>query len=327
MTMSDLTIGVDIGGTKIAAGVVDATGQVLAREVVRAHAGQPPERVIVAVQEIVQALQARLGATSADIQAVGVGFPGHTHGAAGRVLMSSNLPGWNNYPLRDRLQEILGLPVVLDNDCNCAAWGEYRLGAGQGSRYMCYVTFSTGFGAGIVLDGKIYAGATGTAGEFGHTVVDPDGPECSCGRRGCVMSYASGIAISRMACEHIRAGEATLLHTPGTPIPTQVSGEAVAHAAQQGDVVAREVLATAGRYFGFGLVSVVQVLNPDCIVLGGGLAHVGPLLMDPCLATLRDYVHPVMLQATRIVFAQLAEDAGMIGAAALAREHLGRGCC
>ncbi len=316
--MSGLTIGVDIGGTKIAAGVVDSAGQVLARQVSHAHAGQPPERVIAAVQDLVQRIAAQVGAGSADLKAVGVGFPGHTHGAVGRVLMSSNLPGWDDYPLRDRLQEMLKLPVVLDNDSNCAAWSEYRFGAGRGSRYMCYVTFSTGFGMGIILDGKIYAGATGTAGEIGHTVVDPDGPACSCGKQGCVMSYASGIAISRMACERVRSGRPTLLHTPGAPLPTHIGGEAVARAAQQGDPVAREVLAIAGRYFGLGLVTVVQVLNPDRIVIGGGLARIGSFLMDPCLQALRDYVHPVMLSATQVALAELGEDAGLVGAADLA---------
>lgn len=323
--MPALTIGADVGGTKIAAGIVDPAGVVLARRLSHAHAGQPPAVVIAAIQELVSDMLAQSGIASSDLAAVGVGFPGYTHGAMGRVLMSSNLPGWDNYPLRDRLRELLGLPVILDNDCNCAAWGEYRFGAGRGSRYMCYVTFSTGFGAGIVLDGKVYAGATGTAGEVGHTVVDPDGPLCSCGRRGCAMSYACGLAISRMACERVRAGEPTLLRDYCGPSPAHLSGEVVAQAAQQGDRVAREVLTTAGRYFGLGLVTVIQVLNPDRIVIGGGLARIGPLLMDPCLQALREYIHPVILEATRVVPSELWDDAGMIGAAALAWEQVGGG--
>jgi glucokinase len=316
--MPGFCIGVDVGGTKIAAGVVDPAGTVQARRILSTHAGQPPGGVIEVIRQAVEAVTRQAGLNEADLAAVGVGFPGHTHGAQGRVLECSNLPDWDNYPLRDHLRALLGLPVILDNDCNCAAWGEYCLGAGRGSRYMGYVTFSTGFGAGIVLDGRLYAGATGTAGELGHTVVDPDGPACGCGRRGCVMSYASGQAISRMVCERIRAGEPTLLHPSGAAVPTHVSGEAVADAAQQGDALAGEVLAIAGRYFGFGLVTLVQVLNPDRIVIGGGLTRIGPLLMDPCLEALRAHVHPAILQATQIVPSGLGADAGMLGAAALA---------
>jgi glucokinase len=245
------------------------------------------------------------------------------------VLSASNLPGWDNYPgdghpgggypLRDRLQELLGLPAALDNDCNCAAWAEYHYGAGRGARSMCYVTLGTGLGAGIVIDGQIYAGAMGMAGEVGHTVVNPDGALCNCGRRGCAMAYASGVAVSRMACERIRSGEPTLLHHPGDPLPTHVSGEAVAQAARQGDRVACEILAAVGRYFGISLLTLVEVLNPERIVVGGGLARIGPLVMEPTLQTLREYLQPTRFEGTQIVLSELWEDAGVIGAAALLR--------
>ena len=321
--MPRYTIGVDIGGTKIAAGVVGSAGRVLARVTSRAHAGQPPEKVIAATLQAVQTVQARAGLAGSDIAAVGVGFPGHVHSARGLVLTCSNLPAWNNHPLRERLQEALELPVVLDNDCNCAAWGEYRYGAGRGARYLCYITLSTGCGAGIVLDGKLYAGATGTAGEIGHTVVDPGGPLCTCGKRGCVMSYACGMALSRMACERVRRGEPTLLRELCGPAPEQISGEAVAQAAAQGDRVAQELLATTGHYFGLALSTIVQLLNPDRIVIGGGLAHIGAPLMDPCLQALNENIHPSLIGSAEIVFSQLWEDAGMIGAADLARELAG----
>ncbi len=319
--MPALTVGVDIGGTKIAAGVVDAEGRVLARHTSYAHAGQPPEAVIAATLEAVQAVRSQAGLEMGDLAAVGVGFPGYVHGAQGRVLVSSNLPAWDNHPLRDCLQERLGLPVVLDNDCNCAAWGEYRYGAGRGARSLCYATLSTGCGTGIVLDGKVYAGATGTAGEIGHTLVDPNGPPCTCGKRGCVMSYASGVAISRMACERVRRGEPTLLRGLCGPDPAHVTGEQVAEAARQGDAVAQEVLAVAGHYFGIGLANITLVLNPDRIVIGGGLARIGPLVLDPCLAALREHVHPAIIASTRIALSELWQDAGMLGAAALAWEH------
>jgi glucokinase len=320
-----LAIGVDIGGTKIAAGMVDvaglhgAEGRVLAREVSHAHAGQPPDRVIAAIVDLARPLAEQARAQGDPVTGVGMGFPGYTDGARGRALYSSNLPDWDNYPLRDRLQELLGLPAALDNDCNCAAWAEYHYGAGRGSRNMCYVTLSTGLGAGIVIDGQIYAGAMGMAGEVGHIVMDPEGPLCTCGRRGCAMAYASGVAISRMVCERIRDGEPTLLHRLGDPLPSHVSGEAVAQAAQQGDRVASEILSTVGRYFGLTLLTVVETLNPERIVIGGGLARIGTPVIEPALQTLREYLHPLRFEGTQIVLSELWEDAGMIGAAALLR--------
>jgi glucokinase len=268
--MTAFAVGVDVGGTKIVVGIIDSTARVVARYSSKAHAGRPPQEVIEATVEAFNKAMAQVGLQADDVAGVGVGFAGHVHGAAGLVLTSSNLPAWDNHPLRDLLQERLQIPVILENDSNCAAWAEYRFGAGRGVRHMCYVTFSTGYGLGIVIDGKLYTGATGTAGEIGHTVADPNGPLCSCGKRGCVMSYACGMAISRMACERLRerlqSGEPTLLRDLCGPTPEHVSGEVVAEAAQQGDKVAREILAIAGRYFGIGLSTVVQVLNPERIV-------------------------------------------------------------
>ena len=316
-------VGVDVGGTKIAAGVIDAHAQVLSRYSARTHAGRPPAEVIEAIVEATEAVLAQAGLRVEDVAGLGVGFAGHVNSALGRVLTSSNLPAWDNHPLRDVLAGRLGMPVILENDANCAAWAEYRFGAGQGARYLCYVTFSTGFGAGIVLEGRLYVGATGTAGEIGHTIVDPDGPLCPCGKRGCVMSYAGGLAISRMVRERLQSGEPTLLRDLCGPVPERVSGEVVAEAARRGDRVAQDILRTAGRYFGIGLSTIVQVLNPDRIVIGGGLARIGPLLMEPCLQALNENIPPVLVDATDIVFSALWDDAGVIGAGALVWERIG----
>lgn len=322
--MTAFVVGIDIGGTKIATGVLDSAGQVIARHISRAHAGHPPHEVIEAAVEAFEKVLAQAGLETEEIAGVGVGFAGHVNGAAGLVLTSSNLPAWDNHPLREVLQDRLKVPVILENDTNCAAWAEYRLGAGRGSQYLCYVTFSTGYGLGIVIEGRLYVGATGTAGELGHTVVDPDGPLCSCGKRGCVMSYACGLAISRMALERLQSGEPTLLREMCGPAPERVSGETVAAAARQGDRVAQEILHTAGRYFGIGLSTVVQVLNPDRIVIGGGLARIGPPLMDPCIQALKENIHPVLIDSAEIVFSELWEDAAMIGAAILVWERIGQ---
>lgn len=318
--MPDLAVGVDVGGTKIAAGVIDAGARILSRYSARSHAGRPPHQVVAAIVEATGAVLAGAGLSRAEVAGVGVGFAGHVNGPQGRVLTSSNLPAWDDHPLVELLRERLGVRVILENDANCAAWAEYRFGAGKGSRHMCYVTFSTGCGLGIVIDGKLYRGATGTAGEIGHTVVDPDGPLCSCGKRGCVMSYACGIAISRMACERLARGEPTLLRDLCGEKPEHVSGEALAVAARQGDRVAREILAIAGRYFGIGLSTIVQVLNPDRIVVGGGLARIGALIMDPAVQSLNACIHPVLIDSAEIVSSALGEDGGLIGAGALVWE-------
>lgn len=319
--MPAFAVGIDIGGTKIVGGVLDTTARVLARYIVRSHAGRPPQEVIEAIVEATEAVLTQAGLKPDDVTGIGVGFAGHVNGAKGWILTSSNLPAWDNHPLRDLLQERLGVPVILENDANCAAWAEYCVGAGKGSRHMCYATFSTGFGIGIIIDGQLYTGATGTAGELGHTVVDPDGPLCTCGKPGCVMSYACGMAIARMARERLQSGEPTLLRDLCGPGPEHISGKAVAEAARQGDQVAQEILTIAGRYFGIGLSTVVQVLNPDRIVIGGGLARIGSLLMDPCLRALDENIHPVLIDSAEIVFSTLWEDAAMLGAGALVWER------
>jgi len=315
--MEDLVIGIDIGGTKIAAGLLDRQGNLVARALSHSHAGCPPEQVIEAVVQTVSSLLSSARVSRERIVGVGVGCAGHINCDCGIVLTNSNLPDWNYHPLRETLGKRLGLPVLVDNDANCAAWGEFRYGAGRGSRHMCYITFSTGCGMGIIIDGKLYRGATGTAGEIGHTVVNPDGPLCSCGKRGCLMSYACGIALDQMARDCLECGEDTLLRTLCGDNPEKVQAEKIAEAALQGDPIANRLLATAGRYFGIGLSTVVQVLNPDTIVIGGGLAHIGPLLLEPCVQALNENIHPVLVNTVRIVFSELWNDAGVIGAGAL----------
>ncbi len=324
MAAKPYAVGIDIGGTKVAAGVLDRSGRIIARDSSRGHAGQDPETVIEAVVQAFGKVVGKAGIRAADIAGVGAGFAGHVHGEAGLVLTSSNLPAWDRHPLRDRLAARLGLPVILENDSNCCAWGEYRYGAGRGSRFLSYVTFSTGYGLGIVIDRRLLRGTTGTAGEIGHTVVDVGGPPCTCGKRGCVMSYACGLAISRMACERVAAGEPTLLAELCGDSVDHISGEIVAEAARRGDPAAREILETAGYYLGVGLSTIVQVLNPDRIVLGGGLTNVGDLIMEPCMRGLNENIHPVLRGSTQIVPWQLGEDGGIMGAADLVWGALGQ---
>lgn len=314
--MKPYAIGIDVGGTKIAAGLVDRAGTVLERFTTQAHAEQEPEFVISAIEAAYQAILAQSGVEPANIEAVGLGFPGNTNGPAGLVLTSSNLPAWDHFPLRDVVAERLGIPVLLENDCNLCAVGEHRFGAGRGSRHMCYVTLSTGYGIGIIINNQLYVGHTGTAGEVGHIVIDIGGPPCGCGKPGCVMAYASGVGLSRMAYEAIDAGTETVLRERMPPDRQRFGGEVIAAAAGQGDAVAREILQTVGYYSGVGLSMVIEMLNPEVIVIGGGLTRIGPMLLEPAMAAMREHTQPELWDSVRIVPWQLGDDPGIIGAAA-----------
>lgn len=305
-----------MGGTKIAAGLVQRDGTILSRYTTHAHSEKEPQAVIAAIEVACRTLLESSGVASADVEAVGLGFPGNTNGAEGVVLVCSNLPAWAHVPLRDIVSSRVGLPVLLDNDCNLAAVGEHRYGAGRGAHNMCYFTLSTGSGIGIIVEDHLYAGHTGTAGELGHAVIVPGGPLCTCGKRGCLMAYCSGIGISRMAYEHIQAGADTMLRELAPADGRRMSGEAVAAAARQGDAVARDILHTAGTYAGIALSMIVQIINPQVIVVGGGLTRMGNLLEAPMMAAMREHTQPELLDSVTVKPWQLGDDLVVIGAAA-----------
>jgi pyruvate formate lyase activating enzyme len=315
--MRPYAIGIDIGGTKIAAGVLTPGIDILSVRVTKEHAGQPPAQVVDALEGAYWAVVKEAGISLDQLAGVGLSFAGHTDGCRGMVLTSSNLPEWDHMPLRDVVARRIGQRVWLDNDTNLAALAEHRYGAGRGSRDMVYVTFSTGVGIGIIIDGKLYRGHTGTAGEVGHTVVEVDGRRCSCGKRGCLMAYACGIALRDLAWERIQAGEDTALRELAWGDPQLISGELICDIARKGDPVAQDLIISTGRYLGIGLSTIVQVLNPELIVIGGGLTNIGSMLLDSCLESLRQNIHPVLWDAQRIVLGQFQENVSLIGAAAM----------
>jgi pyruvate formate lyase activating enzyme len=315
--MKPYAIGLDVGGTKIAAGVLDRDLNILSVHVTKEHAGQLPAQVLDAIERAYWSALEKAQISPEQIAGVGLSFPGHTHGRQGLVLTTSNLPEWDKMPLRDVVAERLDQLVLMDNDANLGALAEHRYGAGRGSRDMVYVTFSTGVGMGIVIDGKLYQGYTGTAGEVGHTVIVADGRLCSCGKRGCLMAYASGIGLRNRAWERIQAGEETALRDLVWDDPQLISGELICEIAMQGDPVAQDLIISAGRYLGIGLSTIVQVLNPEVIVIGGGLTGIGSMLLDPCMESLRQNVHPVLWGAGRIVMGQFQQNVSVIGGAAM----------
>jgi glucokinase len=306
---------VDLGGTKILSLVVDSTGNVAGEDVRPTEAQQGPDAVI---QRMGDSLRAALGDGGRSFAAVGLAVPGPVDLLHGIVAEAPNLPGWRNVRVRDRLREILGSPVVVENDANAAAWGEYSAGAGRGSRHMIYLTISTGIGGGLVLDGRLYYGANGAAGELGHVPLVPDGPLCGCGAHGCLEQLASGTAIARDGAAAAAAGGAPILQRLANGDP--ITSELVHRAAAEGDAGARAVIERAARHLGSGLVAFVNTFNPDVIVIGGGTAKIGGMLLEPAVAEMRSRALRLAREQVRVVTADLGDRAGALGAAALARE-------
>ena len=310
-----LACGIDVGGTKIAGGVVDDTGKVL--EELRVESPATDAHAIeAAIERLVAELRARH-----EIEAVGVGAAGYIDKSRSVVLFAPNL-AWRDLDLKADLEATLGLPVVVENDANAAAWGEFQFGAGHDVDDLLLVTVGTGVGGGVVLDGSLYRGAFGVGAEIGHMRVVPDGIRCGCGNRGCFEKYASGSALVREARAAARAGSllaADLLDRAGGDVDA-ITGPLITEAARRGDPFALEQLAGIGRWLGEGIASLTAVLDPAVVVVGGGVSAADELLLDPVrrafAAQLTGRGHRPMLEIRK---ARLGNQAGLIGAADLTR--------
>jgi glucokinase len=313
--MGKCVIGVDLGATKILTGIVHDSGRVEAT--VLAQTPQTgPEAVVEAIAKSVEAVTARTGLRP---RRAGVGVPGPLTVGKGVVFEPPNLRGWKNVPLRELLAPRLGVPVVLENDANAAACAEWWVGAGRGTRHMLYITVSTGVGGGLILDGQIYRGASDTAGEIGHVVIDPSGPVCPCGRRGHLEAIAAGPAIVRWVREQVALGRSTTLADH-----VRMGAEHVAAAAEADDELAREAFTRAGRYVGYAVGSMLNLLNPEIVVIGGGVARSGELLFRPMIEAARETAFEVPHRAARIVPAALGDEVGVVGAAYVALQEESR---
>ena len=308
------TIGIDIGGTKVAAGVVDEQGTVLARAR-RRTPSRDPEHLVDVVSEIVRQLL-----SEHQVSAVGVGAAGFVDAARTTVLFAPNL-AWRDTPLRDEIAARIDLPVVVENDANAAAWGEYRFGAGEQHPHVVVLTIGTGIGAGLILDGNLYRGGFGIAGEPGHVRVVPGGRQCGCGNLGCWEQYCSGTALVRAAQEIAteRPDDARRLLEMADSVEA-IDGPVVTRAAQEGDAAAVDCFAEIGRWLGQGMADLAAVLDPGRFVIGGGVSDAGELLLGPARET---YASALTGRGHRpmadIVCARLGAEAGLIGAADLAR--------
>ena len=310
-----LAVGVDIGGTKVAAGVVDEDGTVLARA-----RRTTPSRDARAVEATIADVVRELRATH-DVTAVGIGAAGFVDAERSRVRFAPHL-AWRDEPLRDALAGVLGLPVVVENDANAAAWAEWRFGAGRGETHLVCVTLGTGIGGGAVVDGIVQRGRFGMAGEFGHMVVVPEGRRCECGNRGCLEQYASGNVLGREARELARAGSpvaVALLERVAGDVDALV-GPVVTAAAREGDPCAVELFEDVGRWLGVGLANLAAALDPGTFVIGGGVSEAGELLLRPARESFRRTLTGRGYRPeARVVRAAFGPEAGLVGAADLAR--------
>jgi len=308
--------GIDLGGTKILAVILNEQGEVVRREETATLAVEGSEAVI---GRMITLIKDSL-TPAQQLASIGVATAGTLNAEEGIVAYASNL-GWNEVPLGKRLEEEFGVPVNLENDANAAAYGEWAAGAGKGTKNCVYVTVSTGIGAGIVSSGKLIRGRDNSAGELGHITVDLNGPRCACGNVGCLELYSSGTAIAR------RAGQlAAEFPEKGAMMLSKAGGEAltsrhVAEAAAEGDELAGRVLREAGLALGNGMVSIIHVMNPEVIVIGGGAANIGAPLLDPMKEAIADRGISSMASGVRFVSPTLGKEAGAIGAALLHRSE------
>jgi len=314
-------LAVDLGGTHIRAAVVNNSGQLLFREATATLAEGGPSVVIERIISVIDRLLSINRLTIKDFSAVSISAAGAIDMDAGVVTYSPNLPGWRDIPLREMLQNHYHLPTYIIHDANAAVLAEHRYGAGKSARDIVYLTVSTGIGAGFILNGELYAGATGGAGEVGHMTVDMHGPRCTCGNYGCLEFLASGTAIARDASHRIEHGEQSSLQGILTR-DGKITAEDVSRAADTGDALASEVITQAAKYLGAGLTNIVNIFNPEMIIIGGGVARMGDKLLNPARQIVMQRAFPQSARTAKIVATELWDDVGLIGAAVYAFKQL-----
>ena len=313
-----LYIGIDVGGTTAKAGVVDEAGQILYKSSCKTGIERDFEDIAADMAELCRHIVRESGHEMAEVAAVGVGIPGEQSPKTGLVAFCNNL-GWVDVPLMQRLRDALGLPVYVDNDANVAALAESAFGASKDAPTSILITLGTGIGGGIVQNRRLHTGAHGVGGEIGHMVIAMNGEECNCGHRGCWEKYASATAIIRM-------GRALMEEKPDCALARQMGGDAanlnakaVLDLAKAGDADCAGIFETYVKYLCVGLANLINIYDPDMLVLGGGVAHAGDFLLDAVRAALGDYVYCPALSWARVELARMGNDAGIIGAAMLGR--------
>lgn len=325
--MASYAVGVDLGGTNLRVAVADSSGKLLEKLTTGTQVSRGRDRVITEMCDDIRALAAKFSGEGLRLAGIGIGVPGIIDMSTGFLRESPNLPGWDNYPVRDEIEQRLGTRVVLENDANAAAMGEKWLGAGQQTDDMCMFTLGTGVGGGIILDGRVWHGMTGMAAELGHITIEPEGHPCGCGNRGCVEQYASATAVVRMAREMIENGRAPELEA-ALRDNAEFSSKGVYQMALQGDEAAREIFRRVGSALGTVVAAMINILNLPMFVVGGGVASAwdafAPAMFEEVrkrsfvyTATAPSDTGNIERDRTIITRALLGSDAGLFGAARL----------
>ncbi|HUG42102.1 MAG TPA: ROK family protein [Longimicrobiales bacterium] len=319
-------VGVDLGGTNIVVGVLPIDGgELMAVRTQRTEAIRGAkfvvDRIVQMVEQTIAEVAGAHGASKEHFAGIGIGSPGPLNRATGTIINTPNL-GWRNFPLRDLISNAVGLPAALDNDANCATYGEWWLGAGREVDHLVGFTLGTGIGGGIVLNGKIFHGASDAAGEVGHTTIDSTGRKCKCGNYGCLEAYASGPAIALRAVEGIEAGVESVLPDLVNGRLDQLTAATVYEGAVLGDAYANEVMKETAKFLGIGIANMINILNPEMIVIAGGVTRAGDHLLVPLRAEVRRRAFRSAEEVCQIVPATLIGTAGVIGAVAMFKQDV-----
>jgi glucokinase len=318
-------VGVDLGGTNIVAGLVPIQGgEVLGLRSLPTESGRGAkfvvDRIIHMVEEAIAEVAEAHDTTRGAVAGVGIGSPGPLDRKTGTVINTPNL-GWRNFPLRDLIANQVKLPCTLDNDANCATYGEWWLGAGRNVDTLVGLTLGTGIGGGIVLNGEIFHGCSDVAGEIGHMTIEANGRKCKCGNYGCLEQYASGPAIALRAMEGLEAGVESMLTEMVEGDLDRITAATVYEATVQGDAYATEVMKDTAKFLGAGVANVINILNPEMVVIAGGVTHAGDHLFEPLRAEVRRRAFRSAQERCRIVSAELPGTAGVVGAAAVFKKE------
>ncbi len=311
-------IGIDIGATHTRVLVTDMRGGVLADTEAPLDIAKGPETCLSQIYELVGANLRQINCSVDEVKAIGVGVPGPVIKAKGIVSAPPIMPGWDGFAIRQRLEEHWRKPITLDNDADLGAVGEWEFGAGRGQPNLVYIKIGTGIGCGILLDGQIYYGVLGTAGEIGHVTISEDGPPCTCGNYGCLEAMAGGRAIAQRAQLAVKAGQRTTLADVNHGHGHEITARDVSLAAQAGDVVSQQLLSDAGRHIGSALASLINLLNPGLVLIGGGVMGAGDFLVNPIRQAVNERTMRPSLRATRIELARLGRRSTAMGAVSMA---------
>jgi glucokinase len=314
-------IGVDLGGSRTKIGVSGRSGDILARRSVPTRGDEGPGPVVREIARAVDELVEEAELARSSLHGIGIGSPGPLDTERGVIIHTPNLK-WRDVPIREMVGNAVGVRTVLDNDGNTAAFGEWWKGAGFGAESLVCLTLGTGIGGGIVIGGEIWHGASDIAGEIGHMTIVVDGRECNCGNRGCFEAYASATGICSRAREEIETGRPSNLAKAVRGDLNAITSEIIFQQATGGDPLCREIMVETGRYLAVGVANILNILNPEVVVIGGGVAEAGELIFSPLLEEVGEHAFPMAVEKARIVPAALGNDAGMIGAIGLVRREV-----